>query len=154
MTRDEIVASLVRLLDGLLVGIDEVDLNVEFRIEEKQKEAKELQQEWKALKQGDNFCGECGTLVGGGRGIQLSSQFLDVGCVAKVIDAIANDQPFTVVFMKRDGEARKMACIRDRDKAVVLPQTSPLDSQVKVWDREKDAPRTFNLNKVARISIP
>jgi hypothetical protein len=82
------------------------------------------------------------------------SEFLGIGQVCKIMESIENDQPFTVVFEKKDGSIRTMLCMRNRDQAVILPKQAAPDDQLKVWDREAKSPRQFTLSKVVSISIP
>ena len=67
--------------------------------------------------------------------------------VINTLNKIGYDKPFSVTFAKVNGEVRKMKAMMptpDEPKSEI-PENMP------VWDIDKDAWRSFNLNRVIEL---
>lgn len=67
--------------------------------------------------------------------------------VIAVLKAIPDLQPFTVTFIKANGESRILTCHRDGGKELTM------DSHICTVATDK-GPKSFKTNSVLRISIP
>ncbi len=76
--------------------------------------------------------------------------YLKEATVSSILASIPDGQDFVVVFRKVNDDIREMQCTLDREQAVTKKRH--LDTFC-VWDTEKNAPRTFRLDRVYSIQI-
>ena len=68
--------------------------------------------------------------------------------VMKALMQIGYDKPFKVTFAKVNGEIREMKAVMPSPEEIKTdaPENMP------VWDTEKEAWRSFNLNRVVELN--
>lgn len=73
--------------------------------------------------------------------------------VLDVVRVIPNRHPFTVTFLKKNGERRRLRCQIDGDEAVSVRRRDESPDVLVVFDLEKQALRSFRTDAVLSILI-